>query len=113
MREGRGGRLKRHLPNFLTTLRLAMAALLVWLMSFEGAVSSALALLTFIAAAATDWLDGTLARKYRVITPFGIFMDPLADKVLVLSALLVFLWQNVAPVWMCSSSWPGSSSSPV
>jgi CDP-diacylglycerol--glycerol-3-phosphate 3-phosphatidyltransferase len=77
-----------------------MAAILVWLMSFEGTVSSYLALLTFVTAAVTDWVDGTLARKYGVTTPFGIFMDPLADKVLVLSALLMFLWQNVAPVWM-------------
>ncbi len=90
----------RHLPNTLTCLRLGLAALFVWLLSFEGLTSSYLALLTFVIAALTDWLDGTLARKWKITTPFGIFMDPLADKVLVLSALLMFLWLNLAPVWM-------------
>ncbi len=69
-------------------------------MSLESSTGAWLALALFLIAAITDGLDGWLARKYHLSTPFGMFMDPLADKVLVLSALLVFLWQNLAPVWM-------------
>jgi len=69
-------------------------------MSFEGLVSSWIALVIFAAAAITDWLDGHLARRYGLSTPFGVFMDPVADKVLILSALFMFLWQNLVPVWM-------------
>jgi len=88
----------RHLPNVMTWSRLILAVIFVWLMSFEGLLSSWLATITFIVAALTDWADGYLARKYGVVSPFGTFMDPFADKVL--SVLLVFLWQNLAPVWM-------------
>ena len=77
-----------------------LAAVFVWLMSYEGLISSYLALATFVIATFTDWLDGTLARKYKLSTPFGTFMDPLTDKILVLSALLTFVWQNLIPVWM-------------
>jgi len=90
----------RHLPNVMTWSRLFLAVIFVWLMSFEGLLSSWLATVTFVAAALTDWADGALARRYGVVSPFGAFMDPFADKVLILSALLVFLWQNLAPVWM-------------
>ncbi len=69
-------------------------------MSFESVLGSYLALLTFSIAALTDWLDGAVARRFNITSPFGIFMDPLADKILVLSALLTFVWQNTVPVWM-------------
>ncbi|MEK7765056.1 MAG: CDP-diacylglycerol--glycerol-3-phosphate 3-phosphatidyltransferase [bacterium] len=88
------------LPNVLTCSRFALTIVFVWLMSYEGVVSAWLALAVFSAAALTDWLDGWLARRWRLSTPFGIFMDPFADKVLVLSALGVFLWMNLAPVWI-------------
>jgi len=90
----------RALPNVLTTSRLVFTVGFIWLMSYEGPVSLALAILTFGVAALTDLLDGWLARRFRLTTPFGIYMDPFADKVLVLSALAVFLWQNLMPVWM-------------
>jgi CDP-diacylglycerol--glycerol-3-phosphate 3-phosphatidyltransferase len=108
LRIARGRRadsIRRHLPNIMTWSRLVLTVIFVWLMSFEGPVSSALALLTFTLAALTDWADGALARKYGVVSPFGVFMDPFADKVLILSALLVFLWQNIAPVWMVLLIW--------
>lgn len=88
------------LPNVLTVSRLAFAVAFVWLMSYEGPVSTAVATATFGVAALTDLLDGWLARRFKLTTPFGIYMDPFADKVLVLSALAVFLWQNLIPVWM-------------
>lgn len=90
----------RNLPNILTLSRLVFTAGFIWAMSLDSATGAALALALFVIAAITDGLDGWLARKYKLSTPFGMFMDPLADKILVLSALLVFLWQNLAPVWM-------------
>jgi len=89
-----------NLPNFITCIRLILTGIFLWLLSYEGKVSSYLALATFCLASFTDWLDGHLARRYHLTTPFGIFMDPLADKVLVLSALLVFIWQNLIQWWM-------------
>ncbi len=89
-----------NLANVLTCIRLVLSGVLVWLLLIEGMVSAYLALAVFSLASLTDWFDGYLARRYRLQTPFGIFMDPFADKVLVLSALLTFLWLNLAPVWI-------------
>jgi len=89
-----------NLPNALTCLRIVLTALFIWLATIEGPVSSFLALAVFGLASLTDWLDGYLARKLHQYTPFGIFMDPFADKVLVISALLVFLWENIVSVWI-------------
>lgn len=90
----------RNLPNVITCARLVLTGIFLWLLSYEGKISSYLALLTFSLASFTDWLDGHLARRYGLSTPFGIFMDPFADKVMVLSALVVFVWQNLVQWWM-------------
>ncbi len=58
------------------------------------------ALAVFLLACFTDWLDGYLARKYNTITDFGKFMDPIADKVLVLSAFFAFIQLDIIPAWM-------------
>ena len=89
-----------NLPNILTVSRLFMTVLFVWLFTLEGMISSWIALGVFGLASLTDWLDGYLARKLNQQTAFGIFMDPLADKILVLSALLIFLWENLVSVWL-------------
>ena len=62
--------------------------------------SHLLGLLIFLAAAITDFLDGYIARKYSMITDFGKFMDPLADKLLVTAALLVFIEIGVVAAWV-------------
>lgn len=78
----------RNLPNLLTLLRILLVPVFVWLVFFCSAPNSiAWALLVFAVASFTDFLDGYLARKWQVISNFGKIMDPLADKLLVLSAL--------------------------
>lgn len=81
-----------NVPNQLTILRVIMIPLFVVAMLWESLpYSDYLAGGLFIAACATDFLDGYLARKYNQITTFGKFMDPLADKLLVCAALICFL----------------------
>lgn len=84
----------RNLPNILTMLRMLAIPLFLWLV-FGSTSPDAItwALLLFAAAALTDWLDGYLARKWNVISDFGKIMDPLADKLLVLSALAGITWK--------------------
>ncbi len=60
-----------------------------------------IALGVFIIAAATDWIDGHVARKYNQISTFGKFVDPLADKLLVIAALLIFVERGQMPAWAC------------
>ena len=89
---------KMNLPNKLTVMRMFMvpvciAAILIpeaWLDADLGAI---IALVIFAAASITDAIDGKLARKYNLITDFGKFMDPLADKFLVLGSLLAILYR--------------------
>lgn len=78
----------RTLPNYLTMLRVILVPVFVMLYYYVGAFFSMLA---FAAAAYTDYLDGRIARKTGNITDFGKFLDPLADKLLVISALIVLL----------------------
>ncbi len=79
----------RNIPNILTLLRVLLVPVFVWLVFFSDAPNSiAWALLVFSVASFTDFLDGYLARKWQVISDFGKVMDPLADKLLVLAALL-------------------------
>ena len=79
-----------NLPNKLTLLRVAMIPFFVIFMLYDvvGGASKWVALIIFILASLTDLLDGYLARKYNIVTNFGKFMDPLADKLLVSAAMI-------------------------
>ena len=77
-----------NLPNSITLSRLILAAIFVIAMGFPGLWGYSTALATFSIAAATDWLDGYLARKLDQVTPLGKLLDPLADKILVCSAFV-------------------------
>ena len=89
-----------NLPNKLTILRVCMIPFFVCFMLIEGSWNKWIALAFFVVASLTDLLDGYLARKYNLITNFGKFMDPLADKLLVCSALICFVDLHKIPTWI-------------
>jgi len=86
-------------PNKLTMLRVVLIPvfLIVLYLDFKNANYVALAI--FIAASLTDFLDGYLARKHELVTDFGKFMDPLADKLLAFSAMMWFVEIGIMPAW--------------
>lgn len=84
-----------NLPNKLTIGRIILVPLLVATLLINFPFHNIAALLIFIAASLTDMLDGKIARKHNLITDFGKFADPLADKILVLAALLCFVQNNL------------------
>ena len=91
-REGGSGRLlddAANLPNLLTLLRILAVPLIVWLLANPSPGTALVTFLIYFAATMTDVLDGWLARKYALITPLGKLLDPLADKLLVVSALIM------------------------
>lgn len=92
-----------NLPNKLTVLRVILIPFfVVSLLAFDGQVQLMrnLAAGIFIVASLTDMLDGKIARKYNLVTNFGKFMDPLADKLLVCSALICLIQLRQLPAWM-------------
>lgn len=78
-------------PNKLTLLRVLLAPLFMYFFLLDSFYMRMLAMVLFVVAALTDLVDGHIARKYGIVTAFGKFMDPLADKVLVSSALICFI----------------------
>jgi CDP-diacylglycerol--glycerol-3-phosphate 3-phosphatidyltransferase len=89
-----------NLPNKLTVSRIILAPVFLALVLIEDVWARALALFVFVVAALTDLYDGYLARKTGVVTGFGKFMDPLADKILTSSAFVAFVALGYARVWM-------------
>lgn len=92
-----------NLPNKLTVLRVVMIPFFVAVLLWDNGSSQTLrwvAAVIFIAASITDFLDGKIARKYNLVTNFGKFMDPLADKLLVCSALICLIQLGQLPAWM-------------
>lgn len=96
-----------NLPNKLTVLRVALipffvAAMLLtekfYILRYD--IFIFIGLIIFVAASVTDWFDGKIARKRGLVTTFGKFLDPLADKVLVVTALICFLARS--PMWIDS-----------
>jgi CDP-diacylglycerol---glycerol-3-phosphate 3-phosphatidyltransferase len=96
-----------NLPNSLTVTRICLVPLLVvvLLTKFEGrqilgVPTEIVGAAIFALASLTDWADGYLARRRKQITPFGQFIDPLADKLLTLAALVSLVQMDLAPAWM-------------
>jgi CDP-diacylglycerol--glycerol-3-phosphate 3-phosphatidyltransferase len=90
----------KNLPNLLTVTRILAIPLVMVLLCFSSPWASFLGALCFALAGATDILDGFLARRQRSVTPFGKFMDPLADKLLVSAALIMLIPLGRVPAWM-------------
>ena len=92
-----------NLANNLTLTRIVIVPILIVIFLYSTSKTSCLiAALLFALAAFTDWLDGYIARKQNLITSFGQFLDPLADKVLVSITLVMLVSLNRVPAWMVS-----------
>ncbi len=92
-----------NLPNKLTVLRVIMIPFFVVTLMLDGGMNQTyryIAAAIFVIASFTDFLDGNIARKYGLVTNFGKFMDPLADKLLVCSALICLIELGQLPAWM-------------
>ena len=88
-----------NLPNKITVARIAMVPIFIWVLLSGIQNSRIIAAAIFIIASITDFIDGYLARKYKLITDFGKLMDPMADKILVASALIALVQIGRISVW--------------
>ncbi len=86
--------------NKLTISRIILTFIFMFFLFSRGILFKSLALIVFIAASFSDYLDGYLAKRRKEITNFGKFMDPLADKILTLAAFLAFVEMKLIPAWM-------------
>lgn len=86
-----------NLPNVLTMLRMALIGVFIWLFVTGNRY---LALAVFLFAGATDFLDGYIARKRHIVTSFGKLMDPLADKLMLITALACLTAEGLVPLWV-------------
>lgn len=103
-----------NLPNKLTVIRICMIPLFMivalaplnWgevdVFGIPLLITQLVAAIIFAVASITDWLDGKIARKHNLVTNFGKFADPLADKMLVMTAFIVLVGQGNAPSWVVS-----------
>lgn len=90
-----------NLPNKITLLRVLMIPIFLVILLVEAIpYNEVIALIVFALACITDAIDGHIARKHNLITDFGKFMDPLADKLLVSAALICFTAQGLVPAWI-------------
>lgn len=85
--------------NKLTILRVILVPVFMAFLLMESTWAHIVALVVFIIASLTDMLDGKIARKYNMITNFGKFMDPLADKMLTTAAFLIFMEKGIIGSW--------------
>ncbi|MBQ8507766.1 MAG: CDP-diacylglycerol--glycerol-3-phosphate 3-phosphatidyltransferase [Clostridia bacterium] len=90
-----------NLPNKLTMLRICMIPVFVIFALIQQQWAQYVALLIYILACLTDLLDGKIARKNNLVTDFGKFADPIADKLLVMAALVVLVESGRMPGWVC------------
>lgn len=88
------------IPNLLTLLRIAAVPLLVLLLAAPGPVTCAVAAAVFLVAVLTDLADGMIARRYNQVTTMGKFLDPVADKVLIVSVLILLTGLQWIPAWV-------------
>jgi len=87
-------------PNLVTLARVLLTPLFLWCVTSGSTVLVQWSGVIFLVAAVSDWYDGWYARRYNAATALGRFVDPLADKVLVGTALIAFAIIDVLPIWM-------------
>ncbi len=96
--------IRRNVANFFTCLRILLIPVILWLISImsQRTVDAAhyWALGVFVFAALTDFIDGQIARRTNTISEFGKLVDPLADRLLVISVLVALMWREFLPIWM-------------
>lgn len=94
---------KENIPNLLTILRICMIPVFLILTGVSDSLLwHVIAAIVFAVASFTDYLDGYLARKWHVVTNFGKFADPLADKMLVMSAFIMLVGLDMVPAWVAA-----------
>lgn len=89
-----------NVPNILTLIRIALIPVLAVLLLSPSREAGFWAAAVFAVASITDWLDGYLARRMGIVTVFGKFLDPIADKLMVMAALIMILPFERVPAWM-------------
>lgn len=89
-----------NISNQLTIVRIIITFIFMFFLFGHGLIYKVLALFIFSLACLTDYLDGFFARKLKQISNFGIIMDPIADKILVLGAFISFVEMEIIPAWM-------------
>lgn len=89
-----------NLPNIISFSRVVIAPLFILLMLSESSGYIVLGTFLFLLASISDYIDGWYARKYNLVTKWGKFFDPLADKILTTSAFIVFVYFEIMPLWM-------------
>ena len=92
---------KENIPNTLTLIRVVMIPIFITILSLSHSyIGHVLAAVIFAIASITDYLDGFLARKWKVVSNFGKFADPMADKLLVMSAFIMMIELKMVPAWI-------------
>lgn len=89
-----------NLPNAITLLRIGVIPVLFFLLASPSEMWSSVIAVIFVCAALTDLLDGYIARKYQIVTTMGKFLDPVADKIIVNTAMILMIPTGRIPAWM-------------
>ena len=92
--------MKFTLANIVTISRLFLAPVFLVCILIDSPTAVTWSVIIYLVAALTDWLDGYLARKFGEVTSQGVFLDPLADKVLTTSAFIALVVHDIVPLWM-------------
>lgn len=91
------------LPNLITLFRILLVPIIVVLLISPFKVSSLVTVIVFLVAAGSDWLDGRIARRYNQVSALGALLDPIADKLLIMAALISLVSLGRVPAWIVVS----------
>ncbi|MEA3500881.1 MAG: CDP-diacylglycerol--glycerol-3-phosphate 3-phosphatidyltransferase [Candidatus Marinimicrobia bacterium] len=88
------------IPNIITLFRIILTPLFLFFLLVDKPYYMLFALIVFIVASVSDGVDGHVARKYGFVSEFGKFVDPLADKILIISTFIALIFLDIIPCWM-------------